>query len=130
MSVETEIVEMECRALSRWCAGDPSGFLEISASDVVYFDPFLERRLDGLAALRELYEGVRGQISAPRYELIAPLVQVVGDAAILTFNFVSWDADGNEARWNCTEAYRRTGEGWRIFQTHWSFTNPGMPTAR
>lgn len=130
MSVETEIVQMECRALSRWCAGDPSGFLDISAPDVVYFDPFLERRLDGLAALRERYEGLRGQVNAPRYELIAPLVQVVGDAAILTFNFVSWDADGTEMRWNCTEAYRRTSEGWRIFQTHWSFANAGLPAPR
>ena len=25
-------------------------------------------------------------------------------------------------RWNCTEVYRRDPEGWRIVQTHWSFT--------
>jgi len=30
---------------------DPSGCLERSASDIVYFDPFIERRIDGLEAL-------------------------------------------------------------------------------
>jgi hypothetical protein len=130
VGVETKIVELECAALSRWCSGDPSGFLEISAPDVVYFDPYLERRLDGLAALTERYEGLRGMIDAPRFEMIAPVVQVVGDAAILTFNFNSWDADGRESRWNCTEAYRRTADGWRIFQTHWSYANAGDPAPR
>ena len=45
------IITMERGALGRWGIGDPSGFLEISAPDVVYFDPFLERRIDGREAL-------------------------------------------------------------------------------
>ncbi len=51
MSKETEIasliLSMERTALDQWGKGDPSGYLEISSPDVVYFDPFLERRLDG-----------------------------------------------------------------------------------
>ena len=39
------IIGMERAALERWGRGDPSGFLEISADDVVYFDPFQPRRL-------------------------------------------------------------------------------------
>lgn len=64
MSKETEIasliLSMERTALDRWGKGDPSGYLEISSPDVVYFDPFLERRLDGLKALTEYYEKIRG----------------------------------------------------------------------
>ena len=52
MSKEHEVVRMERAALKRWLNGDPSGFLEISAPDVVYFDPFTERRIDGLDALK------------------------------------------------------------------------------
>jgi hypothetical protein len=52
---------------------------------------------------------------------------VVGDAAVLTFNYVSSGSEG-EARWNCTEVYRRDSVGWRIIQTHWSYTNAGTPT--
>src|SRR6266536_4718119 len=67
-----EIIHLEKRALERWCRGDPSGFLEISASDVVYFDPFLDRRLDGLSALTAYYESLRGKISASRFEVLRP----------------------------------------------------------
>jgi hypothetical protein len=30
-SVEQQIIQLEREALKRWCEGDPSGFLEISA---------------------------------------------------------------------------------------------------
>lgn len=125
-NVENEIIELEREALRRWCDGDPSGFLEMSASDVVYFDPMLESRLDGLEALTKYYEPIRGQVLAKRFDLKNPLVQLIGDAAVLTFNFVSHDANETEHRWNCTEVYRRTANVWRIIQTHWSPTKPKM----
>jgi len=71
---DDEIIQLEKCALERWCRGDPSGFLEISAPDVVYFDPFLERRLDGLPALTGYYESLRGKVSASHFELLHPRV--------------------------------------------------------
>ena len=117
-----EVVAMECAGLDRWGKGDPDGFLEICAPDVVYFDPGLERRIDGLEALAEYYEGLRGKIHFQRFELINPLVQVVGDAAILTFNYASYGMEVEASRRNCTEVYRRMGDKWQIIQTHWSYT--------
>jgi ketosteroid isomerase-like protein len=121
------IIDLERAALDRWGRGDPSGFLEISADDVVYFDPFLDQRIDGLGELTRHYEGIRGKVQIARYELLNPRLQSIGDAAVLTFNYVSYGANGNESRWNCTEVYRRDPVGWRIVQTHWSFTNAGRP---
>lgn len=121
-SVEHEVVALERAALERWGKGDPSGFLEICAPDVVYFDPGLERRIDGLDALTRYYEGLRGTVSFERFELINPLVQLVGDAAVLTFNYASSSTGRAPSCWNCTEVYRRTGDSWRIIQTHWSYT--------
>jgi hypothetical protein len=43
-----EIIAMECEALDRWGKGDPRGFTEISAAEVTYYNPYTERRLDGL----------------------------------------------------------------------------------
>ena len=77
-AVATEIIGMERAALDRWGTGDPSGYLEICAPDVVYFDPFLERRIDGLAGLTAHYDGIRGKIRIDRYELLNPLVQQDG----------------------------------------------------
>lgn len=123
-SVADHIITLERAALARWCRGDPSGFLEICASDVVYFDPFLPRRLDGLDALRTYYESLRGTISANRFEMLNPRVHADGSTAVLTFNFHSRNGSEKEFRWNCTEVYRRTVGDWRIIQTHWSFTGP------
>lgn len=121
------LLGLETAALTRWCGGDPSGFLEISAPDVTYFDPFLAKRLDGLAALTDYYEGLRGKVSAPHFEIVDPVVTALGaGGAVLAFNFVSWrEATGPRLRWNCSEVYALRPEGWRIVQTHWSLTEQG-----
>jgi hypothetical protein len=117
-----EVIALERAALKRWLAGDPSGFLDISDVEVVYFDPFLGRRLDGLAALTAYYESLRGKIRAPRFEIVNPKAQAFAEAVVLTFNFVSWSESGEATRWNCTEVYARRAGAWKIVQTHWSFT--------
>jgi ketosteroid isomerase-like protein len=119
---EHRIIDMETSALERWGNGDPSGFLEICAPDVVYFDPTLDRRIDGLDELTKYYEAIRGKVSIERFELINPHVHLIGDAAVLTFNYISYGGEEDEYRWNCTEAFRRTETGWEIIQTHWSYT--------
>lgn len=118
-----KIIAMEKAALDRWGRGDPSGFLEISSPDVVYFDPMQEKRLDGIEALTRLYESIRGQIHIDRYEILNPRVQLCGDAAVLTFNYVSYEGEKIN-RWNCTDVYHRENGQWRIIQTHWSVTQP------
>ena len=121
MSEADTILAMERAALDRWGSGDPSGFCEICAPDVSYFDNNLERRLDGLATLASLYEQARGKVHLDRYELLNPKVQLHDNGAVLTYNFVGY-AQGKAHRWNCTEVYQRTGAGWRIIHTHWSVT--------
>ena len=117
------IIAFEKKALDRWGKGDPSGFLEISAEEVCYFDPFLEKRIDGKNELTELYESIQGKILIDRYELLNPRVQLLDNAAVLTFNYVSYSGE-QKSRWNCTEVYKYDGDRWQIVQTHWSLTKP------
>lgn len=119
------ILEMERAAMERWGRGDPDGFLEISADDVSYFDPFTATRLDGLDALRSLYNELRGKVHIDRFEFLEPRVQVAGDAAVLTFRFVSYGSEGS-MHWNTTEVYRKGPAGWRILHTHWAFHQPKL----
>ena len=117
---------MEKAALDRWNNGDPSGFLEISAKDVVYFDPMTEQRLDGHDKLTELYEKIRGKIHVDKNDMINPKVQAVDNMAVLTFNLISYVGNA-QIKWNCTEVYRLENDyKWRIIQTHWSFTKPDI----
>jgi ketosteroid isomerase-like protein len=125
-SVQEKIIGLEKAALERWYHGDPSGFIELYATDIVYFDPFIEKRVDGLAPLTKIYEAIRGQVKVERYEMIDPLVQVTGVGAVLTFNLNSY-VDGIVQKWNCTEAYRLEPDGsWKISQSHWSLTQPAL----
>lgn len=125
-SIESIIIDLEKAALARWINGDPTGFLEISAPDVVYFDPFQERRLNGYEELSKLYLSLKGQVYADQFELIDPVVQATDKMAVLTFNFRSQTGE-NVQKWNCTEVYRLEADGsWKIVQTHWSITRPEL----
>jgi ketosteroid isomerase-like protein len=134
MSDANAVIAMERAALDRWGVGDPHGYLEIMASDVTYFDPVQERRIDGLRAITALLESWTGKIKVDRYDMVSPMVQQHGDAAVLTFNLVSYRrrADGSEyaiAHWNSTEVYVRIDAGWRIVHSHWSFVKPELKQA-
>lgn len=121
-----EILALEKAALKRWRQGDPDGFLALSAPQVTYFDPLLPGRLAGIARLTEFYNGMRGKGGgSAAIDIIEPRVDIVGDAALLTYRFL-WaglDADGtvmSRSPWHCTEVYQRQAGQWRIIHTHWS----------
>jgi hypothetical protein len=121
------ILAVERAAFERWAKGDLSGFLDASDSEVDYFDPFLDTRLEGLTALRALYESYEKApaVQVVRWEMINPRVVVSGNMGVLTFNFVSYTKSG-ETRWNTTEVYRRKNGRWRIIHTHWALTKPQL----
>ena len=125
--VKDLVLALERAALDRWGKGDPGGYEEITAPDVTYFDPFVAHRIDGIAALKAWYEPIRGKIRIDSDEIIDPRVQVIGDVAILTIQYVSHGSEG-ERRWNCTEIYRNSSGGWKIVHTHWSFARGGGGT--
>lgn len=121
-TIRSIITGLEKAALERWNNGDPTGFLELSAPDVVYFDPFLDQRLSGLDELTSLYKSITGQVHVDRCEMINPLVQATEKMVVLTFNLNSYLKETVQ-KWNCTEVYRLEADGkWKIIQTHWSLT--------
>lgn len=126
IDVASKIIAMEKAALERWNKGDVWGFIEIYAPDIVYFDPYLETRIDGLEKLTALYKGIEGQVKVDKYEINNAKVQIVGNMAVLTFNLVSWTGS-QISRWNSTEVYRKEkNENWIIIHSHWSLTKPEL----
>ena len=120
IDISETIIALEKKALEKWNQGDPSGYIDLSAEDVTYFDPSLERRLDGLDSLKKYYEPIEGQIKVSKYEMLNPKVTAINNMAVLTFTLHSYKAD-NISKWNCTEVYRLEPNGqWKIVHTHWS----------
>jgi uncharacterized protein (TIGR02246 family) len=133
--ISEQIIALERSALDRWVRGDPDGYLSLYAKDATYFDPFREKRVDGLDELNALLAAMRGvtlPFTQPRYDMIGPVVHVDANVAVLTFNLVNYGKPSGSseetvlARWNATEVYRKIDGAWRIIHTHWSFTQPQL----
>jgi ketosteroid isomerase-like protein len=126
-SVLQQVLAKERGALDRWGKGDPGGYLDIYAQDATYFDPGVEKRVDGHDALAAYFAPFKGKIKVPSYEIVDPKVQSSGDLAVFTFNIVNHDAQGKIMnRWNVTEVYRHAGGDWKIIHSHFSLTKPEL----
>lgn len=126
----SELVLLERACLDRWGEGDPGGFLEAYSPDITYFDPSVERRVDGIDAMRRHYAPITGKVRVTSYEMQGARAQRHGDAAVLSYNLMSHaiTEDGRPVtvRWNSTTVYARVGGAWRVVHSHWSYTAPNV----
>ena len=125
------IVALEKGALDKWSKGDPSGFYDIMAANESYFDPLVDKRVDGLEAFKTHMVPFAGKFTIDRYEMVNPQVLRSGNLAVLNFNLVNYGAQMNggrkgESRWNSTEVYSRVDGKWKIVHSHWSYTKPDL----
>lgn len=118
-STDETILAMERRAMDGWGQGNPDEFLKISDPEITFIHSTLEKRLDGLAAVKALYEGYRGRPLFDRYEMADPRVVVSGSVAVLTYQFTTQNGSLTR-RWHATEVYRKGPSGWRILHSHFS----------
>jgi ketosteroid isomerase-like protein len=114
-----DILALERKAMDGFLQGNPDPALSMAAPDITYFHTMTQKRLDGLPAVKALYEQYRGRPLFDSYEMADAKVQTAGDVAILTYILVQ-HVQGNTARWNATEVYRKTGDGWLVIHSHWS----------
>jgi ketosteroid isomerase-like protein len=118
-----EVVALERKTLDGWQVGNPDPLLAISDPEITYYHVMTDKRLEGLPALRALFEGYRGRPLFDSYEMAEPKVQASGDTAVLTYTLVR-HVGAAATRWNATQVYQRKKEGWRIIHSHWSATRP------
>lgn len=118
--------------MERWRNGDPMGFVELSAEDISYMDPGLTRPILGLQEYTAYMKLVEGKIHYHRSEFIDPRVVMIGDAALLSYNYQSTqlELDGaiaSQTPWNTTEVYFRQAGEWKIIHSHWSYLKHRVP---
>jgi uncharacterized protein (TIGR02246 family) len=126
------ILSLEKVAMERWRNGDPWGFVEISAEDMTYVDPGLTRPILGLEEFKAYMKQLEGKIHYQGSEFIDPKVVIVGDAAVLSYNYRSsvLTPEGtiiSQTPWSATEVYFRRDGQWRIVHTHWSYIQHKLP---
>ena len=88
-SIAASIIELEKAALEKLNKGNPSGYLDIYADDITYFDPFQEKRFDGFKSVQTFYKSFEGTFYVEQYEMINPVVQITGEFAVLSYNLES-----------------------------------------
>jgi ketosteroid isomerase-like protein len=121
-----ELLKLERGAMERWRKGDPSGYMELYAQGVTYFDTGTPQRLNGWEAMQALYKTLEGKISYEVMDFIDPRLIDLDQLAVLFYRFFSTrlNHDGSVASrtpWNCTEIYQHFPGGWKIIHNHWSF---------
>jgi ketosteroid isomerase-like protein len=126
------ILSLEKAAMERWRNGDPLGFVELSAEDILYVDVGQTKPIQGLEAYRKYMQGLEGLIHYQGSEFIAPKVVVLGEAALLTYNYRSSvitpeGVVSSQTPWNCTEVYFKRQGAWKIVHNHWSFIKHRLP---
>ena len=128
--IAAKIIATERAGLHASDRGDVQMFLKLSTPDVVYTDPFIEKPIVGIAALTAYYATVFKPTDNPTVtgEMQNEHVQVMGDTAVLTFNYIGRKVDTKEIvrRWNAVEVYTKRDGEWRIVNTHWSWTQPKL----
>jgi ketosteroid isomerase-like protein len=122
--LEKKIVQIEKDALDKWYEGNPSPYIANMDAEIGYFEPVLDKRLDGKESLQRMFEALRGKVHADKYDMLNTRVQASDKMAVLTFNLLAVE-DGVPFRWNCTEVYGLEKDGqWKLLHSHWSETNP------
>jgi len=127
-----DIFSLENAAMERWRAGDPMGYVETSADDIIYVDPSLASPIIGLGAYRAHMQMVVGKIFYQRSEFIGMKVEMHAEASLLTYNYRSTvlSPDGNvisQTPWNVTEVYFFHQGTWKIAHAHFSYTRHKAP---
>ncbi len=83
-----------------------------------------QRRIDGIAALREHFAALREEVLPHRYAVVDPEVRIHGDIAVLTFRYEPRSSDGSSfmpvLRWKASSVYRRSAGEWRSVRAYWS----------
>ncbi len=109
-------------ANDKWAAGDPMGFIECAAKDIIWSDDLgAQNRVIGYDALITYLEGFKGQIPPHQKELIEPVFQFYDDIVVVSYRYQgTFEGEEPVAPWKITSVYRYADGQWLSVHENWT----------
>jgi len=108
-------------ANDKWAAGDPMGFTECAAPDIIWSDDLgAQNRVTGYEALKTYLEAFVGQIPPHQHELIDPVFQYYDDMVIVSYRYQGTFEGEAAAPWKVTSVYRYADGDWLSVHENWT----------
>jgi hypothetical protein len=108
-------------ANDKWASGDPMGFLECAAKDIIWSDDLgAQNRVKGYEALNTYLEAFKGQIPPHQHELIEPVFQYYDDLVIVSYRYQGIFEGEPANPWKVTSVYRYSDGDWLSVHENWT----------
>ncbi len=118
---KTAVMEKLKMAAVKWSQGEPMGYLECAANDIVWVDELgAINPIIGSEALKKYLESFRGQIPTHKFELLDTLFQVYNDIVIVNYHYQGIFDGVPAAPWKITSVYRYENGDWLSVLENWA----------
>lgn len=108
-------------ANDKWASGDPMGFIDCAAPDIIWSDDLgAPLRVNGYEALKAYLETFKGQIPSHQHILIDPVFQFYGDIVIVSYRYQGTFEGETQAPWKVTSVYRYSDGDWLSVHENWT----------
>lgn len=121
------VLDLEKKALERWYNGDPWGFADLSDSGITVVNPAVVKPISGLDEYRAYLQPFEGIFQQQAVEISHPLIQMHGDAAVLSYHDHTVGEGNSPSGWNVTSVYFRSGGTWRLVHNHRAYLHHRLP---
>lgn len=126
-AVQRELLEISWRMLEAIHTGDSQTYADLSMPDLSCYEDVCQYRIDGLefhlSLIKQMSESPA--LKPIRFDMLAPRVQVHGDAGIVTYTrLMTYNEDGRPrwATFNETRVFVRVAGRWKMAHFHRSPT--------
>jgi len=108
-------------ANDRWASGDPMGFVDCAAEDIVWIDDLsAQNGVSGKEALGAYLQNFKGQIPPHQHELLDQQFQHYDDMVVVYYKYQGIFEDMDAEPWKVTSVYRYADGDWLSVHENWS----------
>ena len=117
---KTAVMEKLTMAAEKWSNGEPMGYVECAAKDIVWVDELgAVKPISGSEALKNYLESFRGQVPVHKFKLLDPLFQVYNDIVIVTYRYQGIFDGEPGTPWRITSVYQYENGDWLSVHENW-----------